>query len=157
MTARGAQELAELAGLPDPDAIFVDALLHNIGEVVLLRVIAKECTEEHAEALEPRRIAEELEARHESVGRTILRSWGMPERIITLAAHHHSESPVPLTTEDETRRHLVMAAWTMAVRIGFDYLPGQQGLQPDEHLRALELARDKVMFVFRDARDWLGD
>jgi len=49
----------------------------------------------------------------------------------------------------------VLAAWGLAIRAGFDYLPGPTP-DPDDHLRRVQLDGDKVRSVFAEARTWAG-
>ena len=155
VTARGAQELASLMGLPDPDGFYVDGLLHNVGESVMLRTFSKHLTDDAVAELTMKRLAAELESAHQQVGRRVLEAWGMPEHVVRAAGFHHREDPVPMDTMAKVRRHLVLAAWGLAVRAGCDYLPGPEP-DPDEHLRLLQIDTDKVRYVFAEACSWVN-
>lgn len=155
VTARGAQELASLMGLPDPDGFYVDGLLHNVGESVMLRTFNRHLHAEAVRELTMKRLAKEVAAAHEPLGRRVLEAWGMPDRVVRTAGFHHREDPIPMDTMAKVRRHLVLAAWGLAIRAGFEYLPGPAP-DADEHLRLLQLDTDKVRFLFSEARSWVN-
>ena len=155
LTAYGALALALHLDLPDPDDIFVDALMHNVGEALLLRMITEGLPAEVVEDIAADSLSEELEQRHEQLGAELLRAWKMPQRVIRMAASHHSEERPEEETEDEAlRRHLVLAAWTLALQSGSTYLRGQSRRSPHEHLEALGIPPDRARTIFRAATRW---
>lgn len=97
-------------------------LLHDVGELALLKVLADE--------LGPRSLTEDersqtttiLAKNHEAVGALILKSWGMPMELVRLAACHHAQAPRwPETRPETSMRNLARicdhaAAWTLGER-----------------------------------------
>ncbi len=155
VTARGAQELAELMGLPDPEGFYVDGLLHNVGEVIMLKLFSKRLTEDAVGGLGLERLAEEISKAHQQVGRRVLEAWGMPPHVVRVAAFHHRDDPNPEDTMAKVRRMVVLAAWALAQRAGFTYLPGPK-VETEPLVRALRLDPERVTAVFSGARSWAG-
>lgn len=153
VTARGSQVLAELLELPDPDSFYVAGLLHNVGEVVLLRGLSTNLDDETIDELGLQRIAEVIADGHERLGRRVLQAWGMPLPLVELAHFHHRESPTPLSGDDKLLRHVVLAAWGMALDLGFSYLPRQKE-DPAPHIAKLGLQTSDVRRGFRQAKEW---
>ncbi len=153
VTARGAQVLAELMKLPDPDSYYVAGLLHNVGEVVMLRGFATHLEQETIEDLGLPKLAQAIADRHELLGRRVLEGWQMPESLVQLACFHHRESPTPLSGEDKVRLHAVLGAWGTALQLGFTYLPGAKE-DPAPHIAMLRLDPADVRRGFRRAKEW---
>ena len=91
---RAADRIARAANVEARDDVLVTALLHDIGKLVLARVIP-----DHLQAMDPRastpekRIREERRALgtdHASLGGLLLRRWGLPAELVSAVAGHHS-------------------------------------------------------------------
>lgn len=91
-----AKNLGLLCGSKDADRLFVSGLLHNIGELVVLKVdpdLAKDCARFDAK-LSPR------DCQHEALGFTyaevsaaLCQQWMVPDSIVsTIAMQHHDDS-----------------------------------------------------------------
>lgn len=155
ITAMGARRLAEELDFKDPEEVFLGALFHNIGEVVLLQGFCA-----LAPAMEDgmpvgfddfTRLAEQ---RHERVGGRLLRSWGCPPSTVKLARQHHPSSYRPLMSPEAALSACVMAAWHGAIRAGFHYFGGRDPSHPQAAERRLGLSQETVDSVFEGARDW---
>ncbi len=154
VTANGARELANLLGMDDAEAEFVAGMVHNVGELALIRILA-----EMPDRLEPgevglKAVAELLHAAHEDFGRAVLKRWGMPARFTRVAgAHHHP----PVGPEDRVslhRRQLVLLAWSMAIERGFRYLPDQEPGDIGRLCHDLGLVVAEVEDLFVNANEW---
>lgn len=152
--ARGARLLAGALDMPDPEGVFVAALLHNIGELALLRVLSEQHPPSAGEPDDLREVARVLRGAHEEVGAAVLRSWGMPERLARIAGHHHAAAPGD--GDEERQRIVCRLAWSMALREGCVYLPGQIPPPLEPLMAALGLRRDEVEDAFRDCRKWVN-
>lgn len=89
--ATGAQWLASKAGYPDlVSRSFMGGLLHDIGKLVLLKVMDDiiRSGESRAHLTTPL-IDEILITMHEQVGYDLMRSWSLPENYALIAIQHH--------------------------------------------------------------------
>ena len=156
VTSQGARLLAErLPGL-DPDEVHLAALFHNMGELVLLRVFRTLVGGRQASDEDLALFADEMEKRHEEVGALLLRTWGIFPGFVRLAGCHHKEPLAPETPEVRLLRHVVFAAWQMALREDFTYLPGQDGVEPPPTVEELGLKWEEVEDLFSRAKGWVG-
>jgi HD-like signal output (HDOD) protein len=92
-----AKNLGLLCGSKDADRLFVSGLLHNIGELVVLKVapdLAKDCTRFDAK-LSPRDCQHEvLGFTYAEVSAALCQQWMVPDSIVsTIAMQHHDDSP----------------------------------------------------------------
>jgi putative nucleotidyltransferase with HDIG domain len=99
-TRHAAECLADLADIPGRDELATAALLHDIGQLVLMRLYPgyevilgdRQTTPEERTKLERR----ELGIDHTLVGGVLARRWGMPTVIASAIERHHSESATGL-------------------------------------------------------------
>lgn len=88
-SAHGAELVARRLSMDAPDEVFTMGLVHDIGFVVLLQIVADL---EHANSLNMRldnaTVVDFLKAQHCSFGRAILLRWKLPEMCATVAMHH---------------------------------------------------------------------
>ena len=98
-SAVAAELLAQELGEKDDD-IFVTALLHDIGMLVIF--LHKQS--EYSELLQQAELSEQTIATfetekynfdHQQVGSTLINKWGLPERISTAISFHHSPESAP--------------------------------------------------------------
>ncbi len=154
--AQGARKLADLLEIPDREALFVGAMLHNVGELALLRVLS-----ELPDRIPPGReglvqLQGVLAGAHEEFGAAILKRWRMPPRFVRIAgAHHHP----PAGLEDRVakqQRLIAVLSWTMSLREGFVYLPGQEPPDVLPLVDELGLTIDDVNSAFAGCRKWIS-
>jgi HD-like signal output (HDOD) protein/CheY-like chemotaxis protein len=121
MTADLAADVATQMGDPNPAEVYLAALLHNVGELLVCYRAALEFHEVDSAVLTAvgRLCADE----HEAIGEKILRSWRMPRTVWVIAGQHHNalEDGTPLLQQ---RRRVIMQAWSAAVGKHGEYLPG---------------------------------
>ncbi len=147
--ALGSRQLSELLGEDDPDAAYVEGLLHNVGELALLRVLAALPDRIAPGAAGLEQVRELLESAHEHFGKAVLKRWRMPARFIRAASAHHSAPPGLEDRTGRLRRLRILLSWTMAVRVGYEYLPGQITPDPAPICAELGLELDAVEELFR--------
>jgi HD-like signal output (HDOD) protein len=124
-TARIARGLAHQSpGRLSPDQLFLTALLHNIGECMLVRAAVELRWLPTVGGLaELERVAG---IEHERLGRRVLGHWGAPVSLVQVAASHHRRPPFPELDCEQRDRKLILLAWQAALARGFGYWPGHE-------------------------------
>ena len=156
VTSQGARLLAERLDGLDPDEVHLAALFHNMGELVLLRVLRGLTVGREVSGDDLALFAHEVEKRHQEVGALLLKTWGISQGFVRLAGCHHKKPLAPETHEVKVLRRVVHLSWQMALRAGFDYLPGQDEPEPEDEVEALGLEWDEVEELFSRAGEWVG-
>jgi HD-like signal output (HDOD) protein len=141
VTAHVARHLAGELGLRDLEEVHVTALLHNVGELALVRLLADR---DWPEPPTVEALGRELWRSHERFGGSLAKAWRLPERIVRLAASHHRRPMRPELADDRTLRHLVVGAWCVAVRAGFGYAGAEAAGEPAEHLKLIQITRPAI-------------
>jgi HD-like signal output (HDOD) protein/CheY-like chemotaxis protein len=154
VTANGACEIANLLCMEDCEAEFVSGMLHNVGELALVGILA-----EMPDRLIPgpaglAPVAELLTFAHEDFGRAVLKRWGMPARFVRVAGAHHRCPAGPEDRVSVRRRKLVELAWSMAIETGFRYLPDQEPGDIAKLCNELGLVVAEVERVYENAKAW---
>ncbi len=157
MTAHLCYHLAKKLGLWDPEGLALAGLVHNFGEVLVVRYEAS--LDKGSIKGKEEQVLKDLDQRvsecHEGVGREALRRWGAGDALVELAGSHHTPVGDDATPADRLRRDLAMACWQTALRWGLGYLPSHDGIDPRPALRALDLEPRFAKEIADDARDWL--
>ena len=102
-TALGAQWIAErVQAKAIVDVCFIGGLLHDIGQLVILRAIDEiKYGAETKETIPSSLVREVLMAAHSQVGYNLLRQWNLPEVYQRIALNHHIDNfdsaDLPLT------------------------------------------------------------
>ena len=127
LTARVARRLSEWQRIGRPEDAYVAALLHNLGEFVLVWRIVGE-----SPADLDRRLADEaprIAMEHETVGSLAAQKWGLPPQVQAIAGHHHrGRNHEP--SQDAALRISIVACWALARSVGGDYLPNMPAADP---------------------------
>src|SRR2546430_9768442 len=96
-TQRAADRLAREIGYEDRDELLVSALLHDIGQLVLIHAYPGYPGQVHGDARTPEerihRERRELGVDHALVGGVLARRWGLPKSIASTIERHHHEDP----------------------------------------------------------------
>jgi HD-like signal output (HDOD) protein len=90
----GARILAARAGLPEPEALFVSGLLHDVGQVIILMKLPEMGRETRMRAEDcglPLHLLERsvMGFDHADVGGELLRQWMLPRSVWEAVKHHH--------------------------------------------------------------------
>jgi putative nucleotidyltransferase with HDIG domain len=100
--SRAADRIARKVRLVQRDDVLVAALLHDIGKLVLGRALPDYTGAMDGTTTPEERIRQEQRALgvdHASLGGLLLRRWGLPARLVsTVAAHHSSEAENEVAT-----------------------------------------------------------
>jgi HD-like signal output (HDOD) protein len=136
-TARGSQWLLRKTGYPElADEGFLSGLFHDIGKLLLLRVLETIRAENQDIEISEPFIVEILDSMHVEQGYTLMNEWSIPEVYCGVAKHHHDE-------EFDSADSLLMA-----VRI-VDQVCAKTGLslKPDPALVTATLAEVHAMSI----------
>ena len=136
VTSRVTGELARALSLQNPERLRAAALFHNIGELVVVQLLA-ESPVGRAPSLDL--IASLVRVNHERLGRKLTEKWMLPHSVRRLAGRHHRVRPGAESPSDKLARELILAAWDVAVSAGYSYLPGQVGVDVERVLESLGL------------------
>ena len=154
ISARCCGRLCTLLQRQDAEEMYLAALLHNAGEMLVIQLLVKlgkaSADEDYLES-----VAREVSRIHQPMGAALARSWGLPELVQRLTAHHHQPRSEPEPAPRRVERNLVLAAWSLAMEAGFTYLPGQDDNDLSEHLSALGLTEVDVEELLQEATSWL--
>lgn len=129
LTARFARRLAEWESLGRAEDVYLAALLHNIGECLLVWRL-------YRTPVRPGQLVEEsprIAAHHESAAELAVERWGMPPLVASLAAFHH-RARLGETPRDAALRRIVVGAWALARELQGDYLPDLPPVDPSVEL-----------------------
>lgn len=96
---------------PSIERFFVAGILHDIGQLVLYSVIpktVKDLTKESIEKCQSFCDTEQtyLNFDHSELGGALLKSWGIPQNIYDLVAHHHNPSQSHMYPRETTIIHV---------------------------------------------------
>ncbi len=151
VTARAARALSDLLCIGEPETVHTAALLHNVGELVFLRLASQLPAAPGGPEVALARLAGPIRELHEGIGAKVLSSWDVPPQLVRIAACHHDLA----RCEDEEHRleaALVQLAWASASRAGYGAAD-----TADVDLAALceEVGASTVEAVLAKAPEWL--
>jgi len=157
MTGHLCHELARKLGLWDSEGLALSGLVHNLGEVLVVRY---EASLDKGRILgKEEQILKDLDERvaecHEAVGVVAARLWGASDELAALVGSHHRSLGSDAAPQDRLRQGLVLACWETAVRWGLSYFPSHDLIDPRPSLRALELEPKVAKAAADGARAWL--
>ncbi len=157
MTSHLCLHIAKKLGLWDAEGLALAGLVHNFGEVLVVRYEAS--LDKGTLTGREEQVLKDLDTRvadcHEGVGRAMLTRWAAGDALTELAGDHHRVPPDDTPPPDRLRRDLVMACWETALRWGLGYLPSHEVIDPRPSLRALGIEPRFAKEVADQAGDWL--
>ncbi|WP_457668249.1 HDOD domain-containing protein [Thiolapillus sp.] len=90
VSALGARWLAREAGMRDrAEEAFLAGLLHDVGELVLLKILDARANDDDIPPLTDALINEALEALHPELGHRLMTTWELPGIYADVAKNHH--------------------------------------------------------------------
>ena len=110
----------------DAAEAYVSALMHNVGELLILHALSEIAETGAVVASSPASVAAICRSVHEQVGGRFLRSWQAPTVVQQIAADHHGLPPGRPAPRRPLRR-LVVAGWKAAIAAGCGYFPEHEG------------------------------
>lgn len=152
-TALLAEGLGRSLGRADADDLYLAGLLHNLGEIVCVKLLA----DADGSGLPlPDRAAmwAEVTEIHERFGRAVAMRWKLPEHLVKIIGHHHRPARTPENSDDRRRRLLVVGAWSLAVENGFAYFPEHAGAESRRYLTTLGVKSQAVDKLVAEIPSW---
>jgi HD-like signal output (HDOD) protein/CheY-like chemotaxis protein len=139
--------------------VYLAAMMHNIGEVLLVKLVAgawgeKGLTEEDLQAL-----SDGAAAHHESLGHALLKSWRLPDLCVRLAAAHQKLSGSVRGQSEQQKKlaHIVsLSAHASArtyIRCAITDLPD---ISPPESMQLLGIDKPALAQGIVQARQFCG-
>jgi HD-like signal output (HDOD) protein/CheY-like chemotaxis protein len=145
---------------PSADELYVAGLLHNVGELLLVQVLADVPELELSGAGDLAELAEAVTEAHERFGGALAEAWGLPPLVAALAGGHHEEPlgepPPGAVAAGPSVWRLVVAGWRLALSAGYMYLPGQEQESPFEDVVALGIDDARVAPLLGAMAGWLS-
>ena len=86
-----AKEIAKQIGR-DEDSAFLCGLLHDVGEPVVIQVLADEVAKKTNQPIPTQVMDATVSEFHELVGAKMAREWGFPDWVVETISHHHDAS-----------------------------------------------------------------
>lgn len=151
VTSRVVAELARGLRRNDADTLQVAGLLHNVGELLTVKLLAEQ---PDSDELSDEQIAEEVSRKHEKLGHKLAQAWKLPRAICRLAGAHHHVPAGAESADEKVVRCLVLAGWALAIAAGYSYLPGHEAIELEEYLAPLGLDRDAVAPFIDEISQW---
>ena len=84
-----ARELAKGRAAGSAEDVYLAALMHNLGEALMLRIMAKQWGESPVTPADVALMAQVTQRHHEELGRLVLTSWKFPPACVRIASGHH--------------------------------------------------------------------
>ena len=119
-TSSGARALARELRL-DPVALGNAALLHNIGEVAILGLVARSDVRERGQPSFRNMLIDTYVEYHEPVGANVLEGMGCSPFEVAMARHHHMPVRLEAVGIDPRCGLVNNLAWELAIQLGFSY------------------------------------
>jgi HD-like signal output (HDOD) protein/CheY-like chemotaxis protein len=138
LTAKMARGLALACEDDDPEEIYVAALLHNSGELGMLQLLSEIYDEARHGPVDLRELAHSVAQHHERFGKALGSAWSLPRFVRRMAACHH-QAPPHEGLDERRRRHIILAAWSIACERTPEYLAAGFALPAIEYASYLPL------------------
>lgn len=123
-TAHCANEIARLTMVPNQESIFLAGLVHDIGKIILLELVASpRSTMVRGLQGNPQLLAEILQNLHPLLGLLICQAWNLPPAFRAAVYFHHDPAACPVQ-EWTQAVHIVALANTLAKVEGYGMYEG---------------------------------
>lgn len=156
-TAHCATEIARLTMMPNQESIFLAGLIHDIGKVILLELVASpRSTVVRGLQGNPQLLTEVLENLHPLLGLLICQAWNLPPAFRAAAYFHHDPTACPVK-EWMQGIHITSLADTLAKVEGYGMydVPSEVFLASHPSSMALALSDIKLATLRVDLHDTL--
>jgi len=137
-SAIAARELARLSQTADPEDAYLLGLFHNVGEPLLIRLLASEKYVHLLRAEQESTVFSVMDSWHEPIGKRLLKAWSFPATAVDIAGSHHQEP-------DSDLRAIVCLAYESALSYGYTYFEHKPAEERRNQAAALlELSAEDV-------------
>ncbi|MEE2830206.1 MAG: HDOD domain-containing protein [Myxococcota bacterium] len=154
-TAHTCRLMAERMGFLQRGQAYSMALFHNLGEVIVVDLYKKMGEVAPPGGLALGALRSHMDQHHAALGELLIRSWGLPGSLASLARHHHDPAELPSGTPLSRNTWLVAACFQAVVEAGADYKDRHEEGPPLEvACAALGVSADQVQTAAKDAIAW---
>jgi HD-like signal output (HDOD) protein len=117
-SAIAARALATMTKSADPEDAYLLGLFHNVGEPLLIRLLAEEKLDGVFDNQNEQTLFGFMRKWHEPMGKRLLHSWSFPQTAVDLAGDHHD-------AVDSNLQALVCLSFESALSYGYSYFDHQ--------------------------------
>lgn len=153
LTARIVENLARAMGRSDVEDLYVGALLHNLGEIVCVKLFA-DLKRLGQPVPELPRMCTEIYKLHEHFGRAVASTWKLPKRLLRVIGHHHRPASTPEPPDDRIVRLLVLGSWSLALEQGYTYFPEHAATESQRQFQVAGVPAGAVEKVVQAIPTW---
>lgn len=154
-TAHACRLLASDLGSVHPGQAYSMALFHNLGEVLVVDLYKERGETPPPAGKAVGKLLRHMDQHHSDLGEILIRSWGLPGSLSTLARCHHDPAQLPSGTPLGRSAWLVAACFAAVVEVGADYKETHnEGPPLGVAAAALGVPKDRVLEVARKADAW---
>ncbi len=154
-TAHDCRLLASSLGSVHPGQAYSMALFHNLGEVLVVDLYKERGETPPPAGKAVGKLLRHMDQHHSDLGEILIRSWGLPGSLSTLARCHHDPAQLPSGTPLGRSAWLVAACFAAVVDIGADYKEvHSEGPPLAVSASALGVPQDRLIEVARRADAW---
>lgn len=154
-TARAASRMARAINMPNPEEIYIAALLHNCGEMMMVQHLAETVSEGEDATSALQNALPQIAQLHEKVGGVVTRAWSQPPLVEQMASRHHGASNPLEASAARKSRQLIMASWSLAIELGLDYPNQSERIDPTRVFRDLGVNDAQLQELRDDAKSWM--
>lgn len=137
------RSIARVGSVGEPDAFYLLGLLHDIGELLLLRLFDDATRSTKATMPDKATLAKLLHGHHCLVGEGLVRAWALGEKLALAIRHHHEPDPDRVAALGRTVADAVYVVQLADRLIECDADRGREqayiGLSPDDASERLGL------------------
>lgn len=154
-TAHACRLLASNLGSVHPGQAYSMALFHNLGEVLVVDLYKERGETPPPAGKAVGKLLRHMDQHHSELGEILIRSWGLPGSLSTLARCHHDPGQLPLGTPLGRSAWMVAACFAAVVDVGADYKEvHSEGPPLAVSASALGVSQDQVIEAARRADAW---
>jgi len=138
LTAHASRQFAEWQEDPNSGEVYSMALLHNIGEVLIVDLHRRMENEPPQDGFADGTLAHDMEAHHGAMGALLLKSWKFPPSLVSIAYYHHDPAQLPHGTPLARHAWMIAGCYNAIVSGGATYRK-EHKTQPELQTAAMAL------------------
>jgi len=156
-TAEAARLIARTLKTPNPDECFHLGLMHDIGAILVLRILEDINSTHPIE--DDNAVLDTTHLLHQKFGGILLKRWSMPELIQTIATEHEHLDDNPLDTF-RTELRIIHLANLISISLGY-CLPNERdpGVELDQHpvAKSLQLTAEQLEDITQQIHNYITE